>query len=165
MVQGCKTSSFLANLALWEREFKLVTSLKKRHLTYTRYVDDITISSSRNISKKEQTKIISDVYSLLRSIGASPNRKKHDTMGNGKRQSVHRVNVNRATPSFNKQVRANIRAAVFNCEKMFLNGSNTHEYRKLYNSAKGRVCMLTRLHPLEGKKLKSKLQLIKPVRA
>lgn len=45
LVQGALTSSYLASLILWDLERSVVNKLKRWKLTYTRLVDDITVSS------------------------------------------------------------------------------------------------------------------------
>jgi hypothetical protein len=162
LVQGGKTSSFLCNLVLWERESKLVTNLSEKGYQYTRYVDDISVSCARNISKEEQSYIIGKIYGMLKSIGTTPNKKKHKIMSDGTRQELHRVNLNTGNPTLPKKERAKIKAAVFQCEKSYKNSVTSPEYLKQFNSAAGRVNTLNRMHPAIGIKLKKRLLLIKP---
>jgi hypothetical protein len=63
-------------LVLWERESKLVSELSKKGYQYSRFVDDITVSCTRNISKEEQSYIIRKIYGMLKSIESNPNKKK-----------------------------------------------------------------------------------------
>ena len=162
LVQGQKPSSFLCNLILWERESKLVEEFSKKGYQYTRYVDDITVSCTRNMSKTEQSYIIGKIYGMLKSIGVSLNKKKHKVMSNGVKQELHRVNLNTENPTLPKKERAKINAAVFQCEQEYKNNKNSIQYKKLFNSTMGRVNTLNRMHPVIGKKLKEQLQVIKP---
>lgn len=162
VVQGCKTSSYLANLVLWLREEKLVNEFNSKGYTYTRYVDDIYISSSCIITNKDKHYIISKVYRLFSSINVKPNRKKQRIMPGSGSQTVHRVNVNRNKPSFSKKVRNKIRSAVFHCKKNFENGMDKKQYNSIYNSVRGKVNMLKRLHNSEANSLLLIMNSIKP---
>ena len=72
---------------------------------------------ARNISKEEQSYIIGKIYGMLKSIGTTPNKKKHKIMSNRTRQELHRVNLNTETPTLPKREREKIKTAVFQCEK------------------------------------------------
>lgn len=165
VVQGAKTSSYICNLVLWNREEKLVNRLKTRGLVYTRYVDDVTVSSKRLISINEKSEIINSIYSLFRSIGAKPNRKKHKIMPRNKQQEVHGVNVNRNMPTLPKEKRNKIRAAVHRCEMSFKKNPSSIEYCTLFNSVMGKVISMGRMHKSEASQLRLRLSLIKPVSA
>ncbi len=67
LVPGAKISSDIANLIFWDKEHDLVKSLKKDNLIYSRFVDDINISSKNKISDKLKTNIIQQVHSMINS--------------------------------------------------------------------------------------------------
>lgn len=162
LVQGGKSSGFLCNLALWNRESKLVADLSEKGYEYSRLVDDITVSCTRNISKEEQSYIIGKIYGMLKSIGANPNKSKHKIMSNGIRQQLHRVNLNTDRPTLSKSARAKIKTAVFQCERAHTNNINPIQYKRQFESTMGRVNTLNRMHPTMGKQLIERLQKIKP---
>lgn len=162
LVQGCKTSGYICNLVLWDREPKLASGFSKKGYRYSRLVDDITVSCSRPLSKKEQSQIISQIYGMLKSIGATPNKKKHKVMSNGVSQQLHRVKLNSNNPTLPKNVRANIKTAVFQCEQAFEKKTSIFEYKILFNSVMGKVNTLNRMHPRIGKILKERLQKVMP---
>lgn len=164
LVQGGKASSYICNLIFWSRESELVDYLAKKGFKYTRYVDDITVSANKIITLKEKTDIISRIYSLLKSVGAKPNRTKHYIMPRSKRQTMHNLNVNQNIPSMAKQKRDMIKAAVFECEKNFQVNSNSDEYLKLFNKTMGRVNHMKRMHPRIGESLVKRLIVVKPVK-
>lgn len=161
--QGAKTSSHVCNLILWNREYTLVNNLKRKGLTYTRYVDDITVSSKKILCTKEKTAIINSIYSMLRTVGAKPNRKKHKVMPRSKKQDVHRVNINHHRPSLPKYKRNQIRLAVYGCEKRHAVDPSAKEYLDLYRSVLGRVNTMARMHKKEAEKLRKRLELVKPL--
>ncbi|HHE3495888.1 reverse transcriptase family protein [Pasteurella multocida] len=162
LVQGCITSSYICNLVLWNRESKLVDELKEKGFTYTRYVDDITVSSKRIFTLEEKKEIIKSIHSMLKSISVKLNRRKHKIMPRNSQQQVHRVNVNSDRTTMPKSEREKIKAAVHQCEELYKTLAETEEYKKLFNQTLGRVVHLSRLHERQGKKLKQKLSKIYP---
>lgn len=162
LVQGAKPSSYLCNLVLWKRESKLVNQLNLEGYTYTRFVDDITISSDKNISKSEIANVIQRVYQMLQTINVQPNIKKHAVMLSGNRQKVHGINLNSGRPTMPKPERDRIKSAVYECENYHKHSSATLEYSQLFNQTMGRVNNMKRMHPDEGLKLRERLSKIKP---
>lgn len=162
LVQGSKVSGYLCNLIFWKKEQLLVESLHKQGIVYSRYVDDITVSSSDKLTNEQKTRVIGEIYKMLHSLGVKPNRKKHRIMLKGNSQKVHRVNVVSNNPTFNKNERNIIRAAVHECEIKFPSSKNLTDYVKLFNSTMGRVKKLKRLHKSEADKLLLRLETIKP---
>jgi len=165
LVQGCIASSYIANLALWYKEPELVKELHARGFIYTRYVDDISVSSKRIITRKEKSEIVRRIHIMLSSIGVKLNRKKHKIMPRSESQKIHRINVNTGSPTLPKNERRKIESAVYQCEKMFNNSSSSQEYKQLFNSTLGRVNMLSRLHFSQAHKLKSRLEKIKLIKS
>ena len=51
--RGAPSSGHLANLVFWDLEPLLVTRLAHRGVTYTRYVDDVSLSAKRRLSERE----------------------------------------------------------------------------------------------------------------
>ena len=162
VVQGAKTSSYICNLILWNREAILVSRFKSKGLVYTRYVDDITVSSKYQLSREEKSDIIGSIYSMFKSIGVEPNRRKHKIMPRNKKQEVHGVNVNRNKPSMPKAKRKQIRAAVHRCELEYECDPCSDDYISLFNSVAGKVNCMGRMHKNEANKLKIRLSKIKP---
>lgn len=162
LVQGCVASGYICNLVLWNRESKLVVKLKNKGFTYSRYVDDISVSSKRIFTTKEKTEIIKDLHSMVKSIGVKLNRKKHEIMPRNNRQKIHRLNVNSDQASMPKSEREKIKSAVYQCEKLYITEPSSEEYKSLFNSTQGRVNSLSRLHKDQGDKLKLRLMKIKP---
>ena len=162
LAQGAKPSSYLCNLVLWHRESELASQLNIEGYTYTRYVDDIAISSNNNMNKTEITSVIKRVYQMLRTINVKPNRKKHAVMPSGDRQHVHGINLNSGKPTMPKGERAKIKSAVYECENYHKHSPSTVEYNKLFSRVMGRVNNMKRMHLDEGLKLRERLSKIKP---
>ncbi len=162
--QGGVTSSYLANLVLWDIETELVIELNRIGLTYTRYVDDITLSARINwLSQSNLEKAIKLIYVMLAKKGIRPNRKKHKIMSKSVRMTVHKLTINSGRPTMDKKRRNKIRLEVFNLKK-FANacGRKSDEYQSQFNSVTGKVRELLKFHPSQGEKYLDQLLLIRP---
>lgn len=160
--QGAKTSGYIANLIFWDKEAKLVNYLAKVGISYSRFVDDITLSSNNKLSDNTYTDYIAKTYGMLLSKGVKPNRKKHKIMLTGSRQVIHKLNTQSGKPTIPKNERDKIRSAVFQLELFPINHRNQIRYKERFQSVMGRVNMLSRLHPKEGTQLKTRLKKIPP---
>ena len=105
--QGGITSSYIASLALFSVEERLFFRLRNKKLTYTRYIDDITISS-RNAEYNFDA-IIKIVESQLNSIDLPLNIDKIKVERfSSKSLKVHNIRVDLKTPKFDKEEVKNI---------------------------------------------------------
>jgi len=121
--QGAKTSPILSNFIASSLDKKLVDFAKANHCTYTRYADDITLSSTKKFSSKvllfekdvEPTSnefVLSDVLKyVIESSGFSINYKKVRLQIKSVRQEVTGIIVNdfpNVKRTFIRQIRAMI---------------------------------------------------------
>ena len=161
--QGWKTSSYLANLVFWDKEPELVHSLERRGYSYSRYMDDITVSSGHYMNSKQKKDVISKIYGMLFSKGFAPKRSKHEILGQSRRMAVTGLVVNGKNPKVLKSRRREVRAGVFQLEKLPRNNRSDADYRKLWERLSGLIGYITTCHPEEGRKLRARLLLIPPV--
>jgi hypothetical protein len=161
--QGAPTSSYLANLIFWDVEPSVVTNLSNLGITYSRYVDDITLSTNRHLSPEEKTEIIKLIYGMCLKKGIKPNRKKHAIMTSSEKMTVHGLNVNSIVPTLSKNERQNLRAAVYQCKLEFQCEGHTQKYKKLHEKTIGRIQRLNRLQSSQAKPLLVQLKKIEPV--
>ena len=161
--QGWVTSSHLANLALWNHEAQTVSFFRSKGYCYSRFVDDVVVSSNHYITKDEKTFIVSELIHLFSRCGYKAKRSKHTIATsagstiNQKKMRVGNLNVDNGRPTMPKSRRNNIRAAVFLCEKTLPCARNTEEYRRQWKKASGLVASMKKLHPNESLKLRSRL--------
>lgn len=153
--EGAKPSSYLANLAFWRTESSLVVQLADEGIQYTRYIDDISISSRRRIGKSKIEAIIRLIHKMLNQHGLRINRKKLKILGKGGRMVINNLTVN-DKPSLPPEKRSQIRLIVHN---LIERGAeiDPHMQLKSLRSACGKVNYLAQFHPAEGAKLKSLL--------
>lgn len=155
--QGAVTSSYLANLALWLHEPALVSKFEDQGLTYTRYVDDITVSSSRRLAEGEQTAIVSAIYGMMIRFGLRPKRAKHEVQTSRRRMSTTKL-LNNTKVSQPKERRQAVRAALFQLEQRAAFGERDEGLSKELARVSCRVGMLATLHPSEAALLKTRLK-------
>ena len=132
-------------------------------IAHTRYVDDITVSSRSYITKEKISEVIASIYGMLGHYGVKPNREKHEVVGNGSHQRVHRVGVNGNRPSFGKDEKKLIRSAVHKLEVMFDDNNCSYEsYLKTFGSVSSKVGKLKQLNEHQATKFRGQLNLIRP---
>jgi len=156
--QGFRTSSFIANLILWDKEPQLVSELSSMELTYSRYVDDITISSARPLSKEQKTIIRTKVYSMLTAKGLKAKRSKSTIQCKGGQRIVTGLDVSKKRLSIEKQERKRIRAAVHELKTLGITHPASVEQIKKIRSAIGRVARLTYFKHPEAARLNAELE-------
>lgn len=159
--QGTPTSSYLANLAFWDREPVLVDKLQERGIRYSRYVDDVTISSAGEMTEEDKRWAIAQAYGMIGGAGFKAQRVKHS--GTSARTAITIMGLNANSPcgpTLTKKERANIRATVFQLEQRFARGEVTPEFRQELTRVVGKVGRLKRLHPRDGQHLKGRVDAI-----
>lgn len=158
--QGAIPSSYLANLAFWDREWKLYERFRERGIAYSRYVDDVTLSSKIPLANEDLTQCISSVYGLMSSKGLRPKRKKQEIHRGHASMIATKLVVNRR-PALPTQERQAIRAAVHQLELQCCTLTDISSLTETLNRVAGRVGRLALLHPNEGSKLKQRISLIR----
>lgn len=153
--EGAKPSSYLANLVFWRSEPNLVAELAAEEILYTRYIDDISISSRRRIGKLKIEAIIRQTHKMLARYGLKINRKKLEILGKGGRMVINNLTVN-VKPSLPPEKRSQIRLIVHNLIERGVEIDPSMRMKAL-RSACGKVNYLAQFHPAEGAKLKSLL--------
>lgn len=92
--QGAPTSPSLSNLVCIKMDKRIEKYCKNKSLKYTRYADDITISSKEYLNIQECNKIRDFIYFILKDEGFEPNYKKYKRFVNGQRLQVTGIIVN-----------------------------------------------------------------------
>lgn len=87
---GSPTSPMIGNLVLAKFDALLSSYATERDLIYTRYADDITVSSEHWIDDK----VLTDINSLVQEFGFRLNQRKTKFMGTGDRQEVTGIVLN-----------------------------------------------------------------------
>lgn len=161
--QGAPTSTAVANFYLFDTEPLIYNEFAGMGFTYSRYVDDLSVSSNRILVPREIRNVQNILYRFLKENGLRANKSKSKVYKSSERMEVHGINVNSSRPTRTKEYRNNMRAAVHNCEKCYLMLGGSHpQYIELYNSLFGQLIELERMNNQEAKKLLDRLNNIKP---
>lgn len=155
--QGASTSSYLANLVFWRDEPLLQAKLAAHGITYSRYVDDISMSCKGNLSPEEIERVVADVYGMLRRNKLSAKRTKHDMYTSSEQMIVTKVLVN-AKPSVKRHRRAAIRTQVHVLEQRVSSGETGAELFKFLDKTGNLVGQLGRFHKREAELLRQRVR-------
>ena len=155
--QGAKTSSYLANLVFWALEPGIVEKLRAMGFAYSRYIDDMTVSSRTDKSPEEIGIAISLLASMVRRYGLRFKRKKHGIAYAGQRMEVTGLVVGEDSAGLGRTKRSNIRALVHRCEIVAMTDSADS---KALSRAASLVGQYARLHPTKGTGLRKRLEAI-----
>jgi hypothetical protein len=159
--QGAKTSSYIANLVFWETEPDVVAALRSMGFEYTRYVDDMTISSKDDKSAEELGTAISHLASMVKRYGLRFKRSKQRLVRAGQRMEVTGLVVANHSAGLRRGKRSSIRALVHQCEIRTRLAPESEELQIMRRRAASQVGQYSRLHPAQGRALKRRLDAIK----
>lgn len=164
IAQGALTSSYIATLCLYDKEGDLVKRLRYKNLVYTRFVDDITISSrTSNYDFGYALKLTED---MLNEAGLPINGQKTKIQyASMKPLLVHGLRVDFEQPRLPPDEPRRIRAAVRNLEMLAAGPGYraSHSYRKDFNRCMGRVNKLGRVGHSQHSALLGRLRKILPL--
>jgi len=161
LVQGARTSTHIANLILWQNEPSIYERFSRKGLYYSRYIDDITISSRTHLSSSTTGQTIASVRNMLADYQLVVKRRKQTITTSGNPLLVHNLVVNKKV-NFTQEKRSTIRNEVYRCEQAAIKDRTSDEYRKIYRSVTSKVGQLKRSNLNEAKKLRERLLKIKP---
>jgi len=140
LATGSPISGNIANLVLFDREPIVVAKLQAKGLLYTRFVDDITVSSHNKMSKKDITEVKTIIYGMLISKGLKINRTKSKILTPKHSMHVHKIIVNHTNiqPSQTaiESMRANLYKFRMICSK---DDVKVQEVLKIYKSMEGKI--------------------------
>lgn len=163
--QGALTSSYLASLCLYSIEPKIVLRLHNKKLKYTRFVDDITVSSKNE--NFDFAAIINVIETGLNSLDLPLNSKKIEIQKfSSEPMKVHNLRVDFSTPRYDKQEYRRIKSAIHKLsdqKKELLNYRTHYFYRTDHNRCVGLANKLARVNHPSHKKLLKKLSNIRPL--
>ena len=161
LAQGAIPSSYLANLVLWEIEPFFHARFAAEGITYSRYVDDMIMSSKTHLTKEQQRQIVSRVMGMVREVGLSIGRNKHKIYSASIPMIATKVVVNRK-PSLTVRKRSAVRTQVFQLELAVARGDRSVEAFKLAEKASQSVGQLGRFHKTaEARSLKERVHSVR----
>lgn len=156
LAQGASTSCHLANLVFWKTEPRLVDLLQAEGMKFSRYVDDISVSSASALSAAQKGRVISLIRKMASQNKLKLKSRKHRIYSSREKMLVNNLVINKRV-SLPTVERSRIRAAVRSCEVLAKEDVRSAAYRGLINSTKGRVIHMHRFHPKEAERLRNRL--------
>jgi RNA-directed DNA polymerase len=164
VVQGALTSSYLSCMCLYDVEGRVVERLSNKGFQYTRYVDDITISSLKENASFDFA--LNLVASMLDSKDLPLNAAKTRIQRlSTESLTVHGLRVSFKEPRLPSDEVRRIRAAVNNIESLASepNYRTSHAYRHDFNRCMGRVNKLGRVGHNQHSILVKRLTKVEPL--
>lgn len=164
--QGACTSSYVANLIFHNSEYSYVKKLRDKGFSYSRLLDDVTISCNRLIPQEEATEIIKYVSGLFREHGLRlrTNKTKLERSDDLKASyAVTGVWVGHGVPKIRRAERDMIRHSVYICERECVKDRYSDNYHDLWNKVSGQVAKLTRLNHVQAPALRDRMRDILPL--
>lgn len=164
--QGAPTSSYIANFIISQKEGPVVSGFEQRGLTYTRLIDDMTISAEAKLSEIEITKIIKTLSRMLSNYQLTLHPDKTQIFSKSNPQKLMKITglwLNRGTPKIDVNKRKEISRKVIELKKLSnICECKTIDYHEKYNSVSGEVALLERIGHTRAKRLRIMLQNIIP---
>ena len=153
----------LANLIFWDIESEVEARLVGLGFTYSRYIDDVTVSVHQNMADERLEPIFREVYGMFARKGLKPKRKKEDIQTSGYALQVHGHNVDGRAPAMPRETAARIRAAVRQCEEMAEQDRYSKEFRSLWISVHSRVQRMRTLNHTQAETYLARLAAVGPL--
>nr|WP_263975054.1 reverse transcriptase family protein [Pseudomonas xanthosomatis] len=164
--QGACTSSYIANLIFHNSEFSYVKRLRDKGFSYSRLLDDVTISSDRLVAQEEATASIRYIAGLFREHGLRLRQSKTKMERSDDLKAPYAVTgvwVGHGVPKIRRAERDTIRHSVHICECEYEKDRFSDEYHALWNKVSGQVAKLTRLEHAQAPKLRKRMRKILPL--
>jgi hypothetical protein len=147
-VQGAPTSPGICNALLLRLDRRIAGFASKHTVTYTRYADDLTFSG--DLPREAAHKIRNVVTRIVQEEGFTVNTEKTKLAGQGTRQTVTGVVVNKDL-GLSRQERRRLRAAQHQISKL-APGEQDERRRRL----EGKLAYLSMLNPQQASRLSSR---------
>ena len=157
LVQGGVASTHIANLALYRTEPEFAERASKEGLRYTRFVDDVHVSSRHWIPPSVKTRLMGRMRSMLERQGYRPKRSKQFVAAQNGPMQVHRLNVN-SSASSPRQCRQRLRNEVFLLERWADMEPWDSRLERAYLRVSARVGQLKQLNSGEWRRLRGRLK-------
>jgi RNA-directed DNA polymerase len=132
--QGAPTSPMLSNLIMRETDKCIANLAAHAGLTYTRYSDDITFSTTGVFNRAKAMKVVLDTTAILRRIGLQINTKKTRIVPPGARKVVLGLLVDGPQPRLTREFRDRLRQHLHYLEKL---GPEAHRATRGFDTVAG----------------------------
>ena len=162
--QGAPTSSYIANMVFFREEPNLAKNARRIGATYTRLVDDITISTTT--PNRSLDRLTRKTKQAIESKGMEINENKSKTQTRGHYPlKVHGIKVVEKKPKIDKKEYQEIRRDVHLLAKQAetANYRKKFSYYKAYHKTSGKLSKLKRVNHPAYNRLRQRLRNILPL--
>jgi hypothetical protein len=150
-------------LAFWDIEPHIFRELESQGLRYTRYVDDIIVSSRRQLSPGAKSKIIRTAQKVFLSKGLRVKKKKTKVMDRNRRQVANNLIVNSGKPTAGRKKKDQLRAELDHLKQSVgQKDTDPQELLKRYHSLRGKLLHFRSTNAGPAQKLLNELDEISP---
>lgn len=163
--QGALTSPLLANLAVTEIDNAIQILASGHNLIYTRYADDIALSTTRtDFCREEARLVIGKVSRILEVEGLSPHRTKTRIIPPGSRKIVLGLVVDGARPRLTREFRNKLRLHAYMLGELGIKPSDHAEslsFRSTLSMRRhiqGKIAYAKHIEPDFAEKISKKLK-------
>lgn len=132
--QGAPTSPMLSNLVMRETDKKIAALAAKAGLTYTRYSDDITFSTTGAFDRAKAMAVVWETTAILRRIGLEVNKRKTCIVPPGARKLVLGLLVDGKAPRLTREFRDRLRQHLHYLETV---GPEAHRAARHFDTVAG----------------------------
>ena len=159
LVQGSPISGDIANLIFHEKEPSVVRLAASLGLKYSRYYDDIYVSSATTNFDSHVGTMRTAIYGMFASVEVKPNKspQKSRVMRSSKRMDVHDVTVNSHKLSPSKKRTSEVRLRIDRLRKMVADNAEMADILKFYRSTFGKLITLKSQGSPKYAKMRSEL--------
>jgi hypothetical protein len=165
--QGAATSPMLANLAMREADILLTELAERLGLTYTRYADDLTLSTTDvTFDRGQARRTVNEAYRILQRFGLNPNLAKTTIASPRSRKIVLGLQVHQETPRLTREFRMKIRMHLHYLEREDV-GPLKHAERRgfsavagMRNHLMGLAAYAIQIEPDYGREVKARLEAV-----
>jgi retron-type reverse transcriptase len=155
--QGAPTSGALANLAAYRLDVRVSAYARRLGATYTRYADDIVLSSDDRAIAHSATTVVARLATIAADEGFSLNFRKTRVMTAADRQHVTGIVVNDKLAVPRKEVER-LRAILHNCRRDGPATQNRDEHPDFRAYLRGRIAWIASLDASKGARLRGMLE-------
>lgn len=166
--QGAPTSPMLANLAVIQLDKEVTDIAKRFRLTYTRYADDLILSTNTmKFSRTQASALIGEITAALGKWGLGANSAKTSVSPPGSRKIALGLSLDGPNPRLRRCFKARLREHLYYLENPAI-GPVGHARSRgfastigLRNHMRGLAAFATQIEPSYGKLMKQRLDAVK----
>ncbi len=132
--QGAPTSPKLSNLVVKNMDALIAKVANEQGFIYTRYADDITLSTIEKYHRKKACSILNRIENILETCGFKSNSNKIKIIGPGLNKVILGLNISNDRVHITKKLKRKIECHIFHCIDK---GPNNHARKRGFKTIIG----------------------------